>query len=44
MPASGEIGETMSQEDIEAMMEGFIEMMEGNEGFQEMMKEMKPAN
>jgi len=44
VPASGEIGETMSQEDIEAMMEGFIEMMEGNEGFQEMMKEMKPAN
>lgn len=44
VPPSGEIGETMSQEDIEAMMEGFMEMMEGNEDFQEMMKEMKPAD
>jgi hypothetical protein len=44
VPASGDIGETMSQEDIEAMMEGFMEMMEGNEDFQEMMKEMKPAD
>jgi len=44
MPASGEIGESMSQEDVEAMMEGFMEMMEGNEEFQEMMKEMKPAD
>jgi len=44
MPASGEIGETMSQEDIEAMMEGMMEMLEGNEAMQEMMKEMKPTD
>ena len=43
-PVFGEIGETMSQEDIEAMMKGMMEMMEGNEEFQKMMEEMMPTD
>lgn len=38
----GEAGEPMTQEDMEAMMEGFVEMMEGNEALQDLMKEMMP--
>lgn len=39
MPDFGEAGESMTQEDMEAMMEGLMEIMEGNEAFQDMMKE-----
>jgi len=36
--------ESINQEDIEAMMEGMMEMMEGNEEMQDMMKEMMSNN
>ena len=42
MPDFGEAGEPMTQEDMEAMMEGLMDMMEGNEAFQDLMKEMMP--